>query len=42
VDDLVCLAAPAAFRAVGEAFADFAATSDRAVRAALAAASADR
>jgi putative phosphoribosyl transferase len=41
VDDLVCLAAPAAFRAVGEAFADFAATSDRAVRAALAAASAD-
>ncbi|MGY1742428.1 MULTISPECIES: phosphoribosyltransferase [unclassified Blastococcus] len=39
VDDLVCLAAPAGFRAVGQAYADFSATSDDAVRAALAGAS---
>jgi putative phosphoribosyl transferase len=37
VDDLVCLTAPAGFRAVGQVYADFTATSDDAVRAALAA-----
>ena len=37
VDALVCLAAPAGFRAVGQAYADFSATADDAVRAALAA-----
>jgi predicted phosphoribosyltransferase len=36
VDDLVCLAAPRGFRAVGQAYADFTATSDAEVRAALA------
>jgi putative phosphoribosyl transferase len=36
VDDLVCLAAPAGFRSVGQAYADFAPTSDDEVRAALA------
>ena len=35
VDDLVCLTAPAAFRAVGQAYADFAPTSDDEVRQAL-------
>ena len=42
VDDLVCLTAPAGFRAVGQAYADFAATPDDAVRAALAASRPDR
>ncbi len=37
VDELVCLSAPAWFRAVGQAYADFSATPDDAVRAALAA-----
>jgi predicted phosphoribosyltransferase len=37
VDVLVCLAAPRSFRAVGQAYADFAATSDAEVRSALAA-----
>jgi putative phosphoribosyl transferase len=36
VDDLVCLAAPRGFRAVGQAYADFTATSDAEVRSALA------
>jgi predicted phosphoribosyltransferase len=36
VDDLVCLAAPRGFRAVGQAYADFTATSDAEVRTALA------
>jgi predicted phosphoribosyltransferase len=36
VDDLVCLDAPRGFRAVGQAYADFTATSDDEVRAALA------
>ena len=36
VDDVVCLTAPRAFRAVGQAYADFRPTSDDAVRAALA------
>ena len=35
VDELVCLSAPAGFRAVGQAYADFSATADDAVRAAL-------
>jgi predicted phosphoribosyltransferase len=35
VDDLVCLSAPQNFRAVGQAYADFAATSDDEVREAL-------
>lgn len=37
VDDVVCLLTPAAFRAVGQAYADFAPTDDAEVRAALAA-----
>jgi putative phosphoribosyl transferase len=41
VDDLVCLAAPRWFRAVGQAYADFAPTSDDEVRAALVRASQD-
>ena len=36
VDELVCLSAPRGFRAVGQAYADFTATSDAEVRAALA------
>ena len=36
VDELVCLAAPARFRAVGQAYADFSETPDAEVRAALA------
>ena len=36
VDDLVCLSAPGNFRAVGQAYGDFAPTSDDEVRAALA------
>jgi len=36
VDDVVCLSAPRGFRAVGQAYADFTATSDAEVRAALA------
>ncbi len=36
VDDVVCLTAPANFRAVGQAYADFAPTSDDEVREALA------
>jgi putative phosphoribosyl transferase len=36
VDELVCLEAPRGFRAVGQAYADFTATSDDEVRAALA------
>jgi putative phosphoribosyl transferase len=36
VDDLVCLVAPRSFHAVGQAYADFTATSDAEVRAALA------
>jgi predicted phosphoribosyltransferase len=36
VDELVCLSAPHSFRAVGQAYADFTATSDAEVRAALA------
>ena len=36
VDDLVCLSAPRGFRAVGQAYRDFAETSDAEVRAALA------
>jgi putative phosphoribosyl transferase len=39
VDDVVCLSAPRGFRAVGQAYADFTATSDAEVRAALAQAS---
>ncbi len=35
VDDLVCLSAPGGFRAVGQAYADFAPTSDDEVREAL-------
>lgn len=35
VDDFVCLSAPEGFRAVGQAYADFAATSDDEVREAL-------
>ena len=41
VDELVCLSAPRAFRAVGQAYADFTETSDAEVRAALAQASRD-
>jgi putative phosphoribosyl transferase len=37
VDDVVCLVTPAEFRAVGQAYADFAPTDDDEVRAALAA-----
>lgn len=37
VDDVVCLSTPAEFRAVGQAYADFAPTADAEVRAALAA-----
>jgi putative phosphoribosyl transferase len=37
VDDVVCLATPAEFRAVGQAYGDFAPTDDAEVRAALAA-----
>jgi putative phosphoribosyl transferase len=37
VDELVCLSAPAGFRAVGQAYRDFSATPDDAVVAALAA-----
>jgi putative phosphoribosyl transferase len=36
VDELVCLSAPSSFRAVGQGYADFTATSDEEVRAALA------
>jgi putative phosphoribosyl transferase len=36
VDELVCLSAPSSFRAVGQAYRDFAPTSDEEVRAALA------
>jgi predicted phosphoribosyltransferase len=36
VDELVCLTAPTGFRGVGQVYADFTATSDDAVRAALA------
>ena len=36
VDELVCLSAPRSFRAVGQAYGDFAETSDDEVRAALA------
>jgi predicted phosphoribosyltransferase len=36
VDELVCLSAPSGFRAVGQGYADFSATSDEEVRAALA------
>ena len=36
VDDVVCLSTPRGFRAVGQAYADFTATSDAEVRAALA------
>jgi predicted phosphoribosyltransferase len=36
VDDLVCLSAPGNFRAVGQAYGNFAPTSDDEVRAALA------
>jgi putative phosphoribosyl transferase len=36
VDELVCLDAPFSFRAVGQGYADFSATSDEEVRAALA------
>jgi predicted phosphoribosyltransferase len=36
VDELVCLSAPRSFRAVGQAYKDFTATSDAEVRAALA------
>jgi predicted phosphoribosyltransferase len=36
VDDVVCLSAPGGFRAVGQAYADFAPTSDDEVREALA------
>jgi putative phosphoribosyl transferase len=36
VDDVVCLSAPESFRAVGQAYADFAPTSDDEVRDALA------
>jgi putative phosphoribosyl transferase len=39
VDDVVCLSAPPNFRAVGQAYADFAPTSDDEVREALARAS---
>ncbi len=35
VDDVVCVVAPSAFRAVGQAYADFAPTSDDEVREAL-------
>jgi predicted phosphoribosyltransferase len=35
VDELVCLSAPQSFRAVGQAYADFTATTDEEVRAAL-------
>jgi putative phosphoribosyl transferase len=35
VDELVCLSAPGSFRAVGQAYADFSATSDAEVRSAL-------
>jgi putative phosphoribosyl transferase len=35
VDDLVCLLAPQSFRAVGQAYADFAQTTDEEVRTAL-------
>lgn len=35
VDELVCLSAPPSFRAVGQAYRDFAPTSDEEVRAAL-------
>ena len=35
VDEMVCLGAPRSFRAVGQAYADFTATSDAQVRAAL-------
>jgi putative phosphoribosyl transferase len=35
VDELVCLSAPHSFRAVGQAYADFAATTDEEVRTAL-------
>jgi putative phosphoribosyl transferase len=38
VDELVCLAAPGSFRAVGEGYVDFAPTQDDEVRGALAAA----
>ena len=40
VDELVCLLAPTSFRAVGQAYRDFRATSDDEVRAVLAAAAA--
>jgi predicted phosphoribosyltransferase len=40
VDDLVCLTAPPSFRAVGQAYGDFGATSDAEVREALARAAA--
>lgn len=36
VDEVVCLSAPSSFRAVGQAYRDFAPTSDEEVRAALA------
>jgi putative phosphoribosyl transferase len=36
VDEVVCLIAPSSFRAVGQGYADFAATSDAEVRSALA------
>jgi putative phosphoribosyl transferase len=36
VDELICLSAPHSFRAVGQAYGDFAETSDAEVRAALA------
>jgi len=36
VDEIVCLSAPSTFRAVGQGYADFSATSDDEVRAALA------
>jgi putative phosphoribosyl transferase len=36
VDELICLSAPSSFRAVGQGYSDFSATSDDEVRAALA------
>jgi putative phosphoribosyl transferase len=39
VDEMICLEAPASFRAVGQAYADFGETSDEEVRAALGGAS---
>jgi predicted phosphoribosyltransferase len=42
VDEVICLSAPAAFRAVGQFYEDFAQTTDQEVRELLARAAAER